>query len=244
MSAPFPAPTPTWHTKSYPSLSPNRPELSAKGKTVVITGGGSGIGAETAQYFAAAGASRIALLGRREQPLLNTKASIEGQFPGIQVFAKSTDVTKKSEVELAFATFLGDGKVNVLVSNAAVIGPHESVNAKMDSEKFLEGIQRNLSGTLYVAQAFLRYAAPDAVAINVSSFAAHLHSTAKLASYSIAKSAIVRLWDNLGCGHPEMSVFHVHPGVVDTEINREVDGIAAVGYEDDGEYSVYLFQSK
>jgi hypothetical protein len=77
MAAPFPSPTSTWHSNTYPSLAPSRPELSAKGKTVLITGGGTGIGAETARYFAQAGATRIAILGRREQPLLDTKTSIE-----------------------------------------------------------------------------------------------------------------------------------------------------------------------
>lgn len=36
---PFPSLTKTWHTESYPAISPTRPELSTDSKTVVITGG-------------------------------------------------------------------------------------------------------------------------------------------------------------------------------------------------------------
>ena len=107
---PFPTPTSKWHTTSYPSIAPSRPELSAKGKSVVITGGGTGIGAETARSFAEAGASRIALLGRREKPLLDTKASIEQSFPNVEVFVASTDVTNKRDVDTAFAKFSGKWK--------------------------------------------------------------------------------------------------------------------------------------
>jgi NAD(P)-dependent dehydrogenase (short-subunit alcohol dehydrogenase family) len=234
--APFPSPTSTWRSKTYPSISPTRPSLSAKGKTVVVTGGGTGIGAETARSFAAAGASRIALLGRREQPLLDTKASIERQFgDGIEVFVASTDVTKKDEVDAAFAKFAGDaGKIHVLVSNAAMIGPQESVG-DADSEKFLEAIQQNLRGSLYVAQAFLRYASADAVAIEVSSSAAHLNFGPGFASYSVAKLAIFRLWDSLAFANPELRVYHVQPGMVDTDMNKEAGVLDAVGvgFEDD-----------
>lgn len=234
--APFPSPTSTWHTKTYQSISPTRPELSAKGKTVVVTGGGTGIGAETARYFAEAGASRIALLGRREQPLLDTKASIEHKFANVEVFVVSTDVTKKSEVDSAFAKFVGDGKIHVLVSNAAIVGPQDPVK-DADGEKFIEAIQQNLKGSLFVAQAFLRYASTDAVAIDVSSSAAHLNFASLFASYSIAKLAIFRLWDSLAFANPEMSIFHVQPGVVDTAMNRETGGVAAVGFEDDGKWN-------
>ncbi|KAH8669616.1 putative oxidoreductase [Tricladium varicosporioides] len=232
MAAPFPSPTSTWHTRTYQSISPTRPELSAKGKSVVVTGGGTGIGAETAHYFAEAGASRIALLGRREQPLLDTKASINQKFPDVEVFAASTDVAKKSQVDAAFAKFVGGGKIHVLVSNAAVIGPQDPVG-DVDSDKFLEAIHQNLKGSLFVAQAFLRYASTDAVAIEVSSSAAHLNFAPGFSSYSIAKLAVFRLWDSLAFGNPGISVFHLQPGVVDTAMNREAGGVAAVGFEDD-----------
>ncbi|KAA8645092.1 hypothetical protein EYZ11_008151 [Aspergillus tanneri] len=230
--APFPSPTSTWHTKTHQSISPTRPELSVRGKTVIVTGGGTGIGAETARYFAAAGASRIALLGRREQPLLDTKDSIEHKFPEVEVFVSSTDVTKKSEVDAAFSKFLGDGKIHVLVSNAAIIGPQDPVR-NVDGDKFLEAIQQNLKGSLLIAQAFLRYATTDAVVIEVSSSAAHLNFAAEFASYSIAKMAVFRLWDSVAFANPEISVFHVQPGVVDTDMNKEAGGVDAVGFADD-----------
>ncbi|KAF7592439.1 hypothetical protein BBP40_000287 [Aspergillus hancockii] len=221
-----------WHTKSYPSISPTRPELSAKGKTVVVTGGGTGIGAETARYFAEAGAARIALLGRREQPLLDTKSSIKHQFANVEVFAASTDITHKSEVDAAFAKFVGAGEIHVLVSNAAMTGPQGPVK-DADGDEFLDAIQQNLKGSLFVAQAFLRYASTDAVVVNVSSSAAHLNFGPGFASYSIAKLAVFRLWDSVAFTSPGIRVFHVQPGVVDTAMNREVGGIAAIGFEDD-----------
>lgn len=235
MAAPFPSPTKKWHDNTYDSLSPTRPELSAAGKTIVVTGGGTGIGAETAKYFAKAGASRIALLGRREQPLLVTKASIENDHPNVKIFTASTDVTKKEAVDAAFEKCIGKGEqVHVLVSNAAMIGPLEGVG-NVDPDKFLDAIDLNLRGSLHVAQAFTRYAAKDAVVIEVNSSAAHVNFAPLFASYSIAKWAVFRLWDSFAFANPEMSVFHIQPGVVDTAMNREAGGVKAMGFEDHGE---------
>lgn len=233
MAAPFPSPTATWHSNTYQSLSPTRPELSAKGKSILITGGGTGIGAETARYFAEAGASRIALLGRREQPLLDTKASINQKFPNVEVYIAPTDITNKEQVDAAFKTFLGDSKLHVLVSNAAIAGPKDGVS-DVENEAFLEGIQLNLKGSLFVARAFLRYAAPDAVAIEINSSAAHLQFGGKFTAYSVSKIAVHRLWDDLATANPSLSIFHVQPGVVDTAMNREAGGVAALGFEDHG----------
>lgn len=241
--APFPSATRTWHSTSYPSISPTNPSLSAKGKTVLITGGGTGIGAETARSFAVAGASRIALLGRRVQPLLDTKAAIEREYgQTTKVFIASTDVTKKNEVDAAFEKFVSTNiepgtkstiDIDILVSNAAATGPFEGVE-DADPTDFLNGVNINLGGALHVAQAFSRFAAPDAVIIDVNSNAAHVNYAPRFASYSIAKLAVFRLWDMVGFANPRWSVFHIQPGVVDTEMNRAAGGVKAMGYEDHG----------
>ncbi|ROV88560.1 hypothetical protein VMCG_10377 [Cytospora schulzeri] len=223
---PFPSATQRWHTKAQPSTSPTRPELSAKGKSVIITAGGTGIGGETARCFAEAGASRIALLGRREKPLIENKAFIEDKFPGVEVFILSTDVTKKSDVDAAIYRFSGDGKINVLVHSAAVAGPTEPV-AVVDGEAYLECIQENIAGAFWVAQAFLRHAAPDAVAIAINSFSAHLSPNDSFSAYSVAKMAMYRLWDTVALTNPNLSIFHTHPGVILTEMNLKAGGAAS-----------------
>ncbi|KAI4089094.1 MAG: hypothetical protein LQ339_008616 [Xanthoria mediterranea] len=205
--APFPSPTSTWHNKTYPSISPTHPNLSNKGKTVVITGGVTGIGAETARYFAEAGATR------REQPLLDTKASIEFKSPGTKVLVSSTDVTKKHDEDAAFSSCIGDGEIHIPVSNAAMIGPQSSFR-DADGDKFLYAIQQNLKGSLNIAQAFFHHAAPR--------------------MQSVVKLAVFRLWDALAFENPGLSVFHVQPGVVATDMNREAGGVDAVGFSDDG----------
>ena len=236
MAAPFPSPTSTWHDNTYTALSPSRPELSAKGKTVLITGGGTGIGARTALSFAEAGASRIALLGRREQPLLETKTAIQEQHPQVEIIVFPTDVTKKSQVDAAFKKFIGNGKLDILISNAGMVGAQDPVK-EVDVDKFMETVDLNLRGALVVAQAFLCYAAPDAVVIETNSSAAHVNFATKFGAYSVAKLAVFRLWDFLGASHPNLTVFHTQPGVVDTDMNKESGGVDAVGFQDDGKQS-------
>jgi NAD(P)-dependent dehydrogenase (short-subunit alcohol dehydrogenase family) len=235
--APFPSPTKTWHDTSYPSISPTLPALSASGKSVLITGGGTGIGAGTAHSFAQAGASRIAILGRREANLRSTAASIKAKHPSVEVLTLPTDVTDASAVNAAFAAFLPAGKtLDILVHSAAVVGPHAPV-ATVEPAEFLDTVTNIVSGALYVAQAFARHAAPGAVAIEINSSAAHINFGPGLTAYSTAKLAAFRLWDSLGYAGKENGwrVYHVQPGVVDSEMNRSAGGVKAMGFEDHGE---------
>ncbi|KAH7357556.1 oxidoreductase [Pyrenochaeta sp. MPI-SDFR-AT-0127] len=216
----MPSPTKKYHKTTYPSLDPTRPELSAKGKTIIITGGGTGIGAETTRYFAKAGASRIAILGRREQPLLDTKAKIETEFPGLDIIVVPTNVTQKDEVDAAFAKAANGGKIDVLVSNAAVLGVHERI-VDLTAEDFLSGVVTNLQGNFNVAKAFLNYAPKNAVLIETNSAAAHLTVAPKFATYNVSKIATARFYSTLAFENPELSVFSIQPGVVDTAMARE-----------------------
>lgn len=214
------SPTKTYHKVPYPSIDPNRPELSAKGKVVVVTGGGTGIGAETAKYFARAGASRVAILGRREHPLLDTKAAIEAENPATEVLAISTDITDIASVELAFAQAARSSRVDILISNAAVMGTKAPIMSQTSAD-ILSGIITNIQGNFNVATTFLKYAVPEPTIVEVNSAAAHITIAPEFASYNIAKAATARFYTSLAFEHPALAVYSIQPGAVDTDMNKK-----------------------
>ena len=221
----YPAPTATYHHKPYPAIDPTRPELSAEGKSIVVTGGGTGIGAEIARYFAKAGASRILILGRREAPLLSTKASISKESPSVHVSFASADTAKKTEIDAAFAEFSKGGKIDVLVSNAGIAGVKSSIKDASVDEWF-SGIETNVKGSFTVAQSFLSHAAPGAIVINVSTAAWHINVTGTSSAYGAAKAASLRFFHALAYEHPELTVYNVQPGTIPTLAALELMGFA------------------
>lgn len=119
----FPTYTKKWHKKPYPAVSPLRPELSAKGKVVVITGGGTGIGLRIAKAFAQAGASWIGIVGRREHILISAIQEIaKYSTNGAKIEYAVAYVTKPAEINAAFTALAEKlGRVDVFVSNAGYL---------------------------------------------------------------------------------------------------------------------------
>lgn len=107
--------TATWHNDTYSSIDPTRPENSVRGKSVIITGGSSGIGRETVKAFAAAGAASIAVLARRTELLEETKALVISEFPNVKIFLHGVDVSNEEQVSAAAREI---GKWDILVMNA------------------------------------------------------------------------------------------------------------------------------
>lgn len=101
-----------------------------KGKTIVVTGGGSGLGKSMATYFLELGA-QVVITSRNFEKLETAKAEMESATGGT-VLPVSCDVRNYDEVENvvkeSVATF---GKVDVLLNNAAgnFISPTERLSA-------------------------------------------------------------------------------------------------------------------
>jgi NADPH:quinone reductase-like Zn-dependent oxidoreductase len=121
---PFPSLTKVWRTDSYAAIDPHRPELSLAGKTVVVTGGGSGIGGAIARSVAKAGASRVAIIGRRHDVLDENKTAMVAVSPAATgVTTAIADISKEDEVAVAFAAIAAKiGTLDVLIHNAAYFG--------------------------------------------------------------------------------------------------------------------------
>lgn len=136
MKPPFPAPIANWHNDTYPAIDPTRPEVSAAGKTVVITGGGTGIGRATVEAFAKANAASITITGRRVSPLEETKKYVEAKY-GVPVQTFAADITDEAAMKMvAFEV----GGWDVVVNNAGYLAKPTSVTDS-DVEDWWKGFE-------------------------------------------------------------------------------------------------------
>jgi NAD(P)-dependent dehydrogenase (short-subunit alcohol dehydrogenase family) len=101
-----------------------------KGKVIVVTGGGSGLGKAMTKYFLELGA-QVAITSRDLEKLKNTAAELETETGG-KCLPIQCDVRHYSEVENMLQEVLNTfGKVDVLLNNAAgnFISPTERLSA-------------------------------------------------------------------------------------------------------------------
>ena len=120
----LPSLTATWHNTTYPAIDPTQAHLSAKGKAVLITGGGRGIGARVARSFAAAGASLITITGRTRSSLESSKAALESEFSDTKILIAEGDVADEAAMDSAFAALskANDGiGVDICIHNAGYL---------------------------------------------------------------------------------------------------------------------------
>jgi citronellol/citronellal dehydrogenase len=105
------------------------PDANA-GRVVLITGGGTGIGRATALAFARSGA-RLAICGRRPEPLEATRAELEAA--GAECLAVPADIREADQAAaLVDRTLERFGAIDVLVNNAGgqFLAPAEEITAK------------------------------------------------------------------------------------------------------------------
>ena len=119
------------------------------GRSVLITGGGTGIGASTALALADAGA-RLVITGRRREPLEVVAEAVRAQ--GGECRVVPGDVGDYRQVEAAVeATCAAYGGLDALVANAALVD-HRPV-AESDPAEWDALIRTNVLGVLYSARA-------------------------------------------------------------------------------------------
>ena len=161
----------------------------AAAKTIVITGGTSGIGKAAAVGFAAAG-WRVAICGRRADRLAKVKTEA-----GLDL-AEVADVSEPGEVAAFFAKIRGAfGRIDVVFNNAGAFAPATNFG-DLDIDVWRKMIDVNLNGAFYVArEAFraMREQSPQGGRIiNNGSISAYVPRPGA-ASYTASKHAITGL---------------------------------------------------
>ncbi len=126
-------------------------ENALKGKTIVVTGGGTGLGKSMATCYAKLGANLV-ITGRRKEVLDSAAAEI-ADLTKAEVLPVSCDVRSESDVEnLVRATGEKFGKADGLLNNAA--GNFISPTERLSTKAFSVIIDIVLKGTINCTMAF------------------------------------------------------------------------------------------
>lgn len=193
-----------------------------QGEHVVISGGGTGVGAQIAQNFAQAGAA-VTILGRRLEPLQDVAQDIGA-------LALSADVTDRASLDAALERAReAQGPVSVAIANA---GAADSAPfAKMRVEDFQSSLGVNLLGVFNLWQAALSgmLARGGGRMIAVASTAG-LKGYPYVSHYCAAKHGVVGLTRALALelGSKNITVNAICPGFIETPLlEKSIEKIMA-----------------
>jgi 3-oxoacyl-[acyl-carrier protein] reductase len=204
--------------------------FSLAGRSALVTGAGSGIGAAVAKAFATAGAAILVTDLDKDAAAAVADAIVSA---GGRAESAVLDVRDAEQADRAAAQAadLTGGTLHIVVNNAGVIAP--AMFPKLTAEQFQLVLGVHVGGTFTVSQAALPFLAEDGTGriINVTS-AAGLVGTIGQANYGAAKAGVIGLTKSLAkeLARKQITVNAVAPlaATAMTENIRENEKLAAL----------------
>lgn len=202
--------------------------MKLKGKVVVVTGAGSGLGQALTLELLRRGA-KVAAVDLREEGLFSTRQAAGGLTQGLSLHP--LDVTDRERVEaLPEEVERVHGQVDGLINNAGIIQPFKPLK-DLDDAAIDRVMRVNFYGTLYMTKAFLPrlLGRPEAHIVNVSSMGGFLPVPGQTV-YGASKAAVKLLTEGLWAELQGTSVrvTLVLPGAMRTGIAQH-SGVEAPG---------------
>ncbi len=201
--------------------------MSLQGKTALITGASSGIGAATALKLAANGA-RVGLAARRTERLEELVSQISRA--GGQAIALEMDVVDVASVQAGVSRLAeAFGSIDIVFNNAGLM-PLSDIDA-LKTDEWHRMVDVNIKGVLNTTAAVLPHmiGQKSGHIVNTSSIAGR-KVFGGLTVYCATKHAITALSDGmrieLGKKH-NIRVTCVQPGAVETELYDQISDPAA-----------------
>lgn len=191
--------------------------MKLDGKTIVVTGGGSGIGRELVLALLDKGA-RVAAVDLREEGLAETAALAQA---GEKLSLHQADISDRDAVlALPDAIAAHHGAVDGLINNAGIIQPFVHFEA-LDFAQIDRMVSINLMGTINMTKAFLPAlkARPEAHLANVASMGGFMPFPGQ-SMYGAAKAGVKLLTEALYAelADTRVGVSVIMPGAIRTQI--------------------------
>jgi len=208
-----PAEIKTYHKSSYDRISPEK-TFNGQGKTVLITGGASGIGLASAESFARAGVQHLVLVQRRQEALDEAKKSLGSKFPNVKITTYAASVTDYEKITSLLKEV---GQIDVLVSNAGwshPFGPSKDVKLA----DFQATFEINVFATFHIIKEFLALASTGPRTIIVTSSAVSQLVNPGQIGYGPSKASsniVVQHFAN-ETANEDVTVQTFHPGAIYT----------------------------
>jgi 3-hydroxybutyrate dehydrogenase len=183
--------------------------MSLQGKRVLITGGGTGIGADFCRGFSEAGAE-VVIAGRRREPL----EKVAGGNDAVSVVV--ADVTEEASVK---AMFEAAGPVDIVIANAGAAESSALVKTELDHWNALLAV--NLTGTFLTFREGLRQMTGWGRLVAISSIMG-IKGGGYVSAYAATKHGVMGLVRSVAheVARTPVTINAICPGYIDTEMTE------------------------
>ena len=192
--------------------------MRLKDKSVIITGGGSGIGLACTQLFCNEGA-QVAIIGRRKKLLESTAKDI-----GTQILPVAGDLTKNNDLDRLVSTTLNKfGKIDVVINNSGLFTGSPIHETKDEDWDAIMNI--NMRCVFQLTKRVLPHMIERraGVFIHMSSILG-LIAVPGVAAYNVSKGALLQFNRSIAMEYGPMGIRSnaICPGLVKTEMTEEL----------------------